>query len=1544
MSTFLNLSCTLSIIFLYSCYSLDISQQINNDQYEIILDGATEHNITVDIDLESLNTGKPITIRSNDVTQPATIYVNTPIKLTNYGSIITFQDVNIDGLNAPQLSSFLQIDTNIPLQIDIINCRITNFNTTNGVIYIQEDINSFTAYNDDTSSNDQTTTTNVDILDIENTDSFVMVNFENSKFIDNTNYESDGGVLSLIGHEFQVNINDCTFNGNQVTAYHKNGGCISWDRSALPETLDTDLTTLEDEITSDNKVQKIVYNNLDFTANETFEWMISSQLNIKNNVFMNNYAEDAGGVVYIRQTEAYDDQMFKINKDINSTDNMTLIRATISIIRDFELNSENNKFMNNKAGQYGAVYRHVGYAEETDAVGDISLSCQDEYFRLNLYNDTFNSNSIPEIQGKTQSYAYGAGLSSACGQVTIQDSTFKDNFAKYGSAVSLYASSSINIDNCRFQGNNASFGTVYINGLLNADTGYNASIFNSDFKDNYADHDGAGILAIIITRLIVDNCNFDNNYNTHYGTVSVQYFQNFNQMNAEITNSIFKNNMVNNDDIIAGGAITAQRYDYGADVYPLNCYENGGFDDDIESLTLFIDSCQFSNNRKSAIGLRVVSAFISNSMFYNNTNQESNGGAIQALYSWFEVSQCNFTMNKAEQIGGAISTGILTNTDTYSNWILPCRIYVHHSNFDQNSAELGGAVFIGSSLMIENNKFTQNNGDYGGAVAVSAYNMSISENEFMNNNAEAHGGCLFQTQYSNDDMNNIGQNGQNVFMVITDNTFDGCTSYSGGSVFLRTVYNQQLTIDNNDFKNSMATDVGGAVVIGQLLPISEKAMEGLQDMNESNSFENNSGNRGFNDYVSYPKEMYIDSELDDEYQVSPGIKTTAKLGAYDIFGQDFVSFLITDWNTREDNFEFFLSHSDETPFELLTVNSGSLSAGKANISFMVEYGNSNDTAITFLGSNNGELISTFNVSWDLVECPPGYGYNKSTETCNLCERDTFKVTDGWNQCLDCLDGLSCRGGEHVQILYKNWWDSKFSTNVQETFYCRLGECCTNADGCSPESDDRCPDDRNPDSIGCGKCAQGLSAKHGTHICGDCTELDGNKFFYGAIMGYVLWPIFLVFLFGLSKYDRKSVCRYFYPISIIEITIILLIDYYQSLPAILTFVPDDGTYFLINLFFARIPIDSSGLCLFNNMNLLERTYWDLMLPSIILILSFIIFIISQLILKYRERTEERSIDARDILKFGKTGWVYDPVRGIMFALFFTTIPMLWSAAHLFKCIDYGEYRIFWNAPGQECREYVVALMAVWFVIFFAIYVAANIFYSNSRLINQENVARNKKLIPLYLQRLQPFYYMVYPFDDQNSRRSSATARSKTRAFDMTWENILFRSPTHFKYLYVGWVSPFLRKVLCLIAHATITGDKGQSDQTFIVTNFILATLVLYQLFSQDYTSVADYTLHCYCICLIYWLVLLIISGSTKIVSENEYTMQSLKTTVICIMWIPFVIAVFAITFAIILIFCPQIIEKKKEQTAEEEEYKRRMTLNENFTSATNLPGMDDEDDD
>ncbi len=132
-----------------------------------------------------------------------------------------------------------------------------------------------------------------------------------------------------------------------------------------------------------------------------------------------------------------------------------------------------------------------------------------------------------------------------CAQVNVKSSLFEDNYAKYGSAMSIYASSNVEINDCDFEHNNATFGTVYINGLLNSNAtekmndNYLVYIYDSNFTDNRAESAGAGVFCVIIDLLSIEKCNFSNNWNKFYGSVTADYFATYYEMNVEIIDSEF---------------------------------------------------------------------------------------------------------------------------------------------------------------------------------------------------------------------------------------------------------------------------------------------------------------------------------------------------------------------------------------------------------------------------------------------------------------------------------------------------------------------------------------------------------------------------------------------------------------------------------------------------------------------------------------------------------------------------------------------------------------------------------------------------------------------------------------------------------------------------------------------------------------------------------------------------------------------------------------------------------------------------------------------
>eukprot|EP01084_Bolivina_argentea_P069112 125810_1 len=434
-----------AVLWTCCCVSLDIVQKINDclesftttDPCVISLDPSIPHTMTSTIN-SNLTNITAIAIESADPLQPASIIVHNALQFTlyHYGLDLTFNNLIIDGSLSTESSNFLELHTNQATQINIYNSQMIGFNSSMSPIHIEETIDSFTVESK-LNVTGRDLRIDVTVRDINQTNAFVTVHFENSTFINNTNSASNGGVLSLIGHEFQLHINNCIFTNNQATGWRKKGGCISWDRSSIPDALSQQIADAKarfDETNYDT-ITGPDYHDYNLTDGASDTWIIASRVDILDSVFSDNYAADAGGVMYIIQPQVYDAQIFTIQTIENI--NITYI-GNLSIIRDFELYSDTNRFYRNTAGQYGGVYRHWGYTQIHDEFSS-KLMCDDRHYQITIMSDVFEGNYIPEID--TQSFAYGAALSSTCGQVTVQNTNFVQNVAKYGSAMSIYASS-----------------------------------------------------------------------------------------------------------------------------------------------------------------------------------------------------------------------------------------------------------------------------------------------------------------------------------------------------------------------------------------------------------------------------------------------------------------------------------------------------------------------------------------------------------------------------------------------------------------------------------------------------------------------------------------------------------------------------------------------------------------------------------------------------------------------------------------------------------------------------------------------------------------------------------------------------------------------------------------------------------------------------------------------------------------------------------------------------------------------------------------------
>ena len=232
-----------------------------------------------------------------------------------------------------------------------------------------------------------------------------------------------------------------------------------------------------------------------------------------------------------------------------------------------------------------------------------------------------------------------------------------------------------------------------------------------------------------------------------------------------------------------------------------NCiaeYEGGA----IYSINAEISNSKFTNNRASAIGGAIFALDdfneLKNSVFENNHAQY--GGAIY-VHSWMYIDNSTFIKNEASLNGGAIHGG---RTFTQGCTLFNC-------TFRENLANLGGAVF-GQSFMYDSN-FTENRAYDGGAVYLKI------ESEVFN--------CLFESNNGNNNGGAFYFSGYDIVINNSTFNFNQCNK-CGGAIY---VNSSNGNITKCNFKDNSAED-GGAITI-----------ENLNYINNSN-FMNNHAEHG----------------------------------------------------------------------------------------------------------------------------------------------------------------------------------------------------------------------------------------------------------------------------------------------------------------------------------------------------------------------------------------------------------------------------------------------------------------------------------------------------------------------------------------------------------------------------------------------------------------------------------------------------------------------------------------------------------------------------
>jgi predicted outer membrane repeat protein len=350
---------------------------------------------------------------------------------------------------------------------------------------------------------------------------------------------------------------------------------------------------------------------------------------------------------------------------------------------------------------------------------------------ITLNNVTFTNNN-----------AFIGGAIYSTGQITLNDTTFINNNATAGGAISHY-DDVFNCSNSRFINNNASSGgAIYANGKL--------TLNNTTFINNTAFNSGGAIFSD--GKLTLNNTTFINNNATVGGAITF-YDDVFNCSNSnfidnyadERGSSIYSTDATLN---VCNSFVTSNRSSKYGQIFA-------------SSSTVNIDNSEFINISSvysSALYIEYSESSIINSRFVNLTAEKSAGAIFIRKSGSSYIKGCEFINTKSFKNAGAMqvdygmksSTTILTDCvfDNDSSMIggayiqLGGNLFMNNTNFTNNKAHVGGAVYISFTNSTINNCIFDSNELYdedfnscGGAIYCDISNMTLTQSRFINNSA-----------------------------------------------------------------------------------------------------------------------------------------------------------------------------------------------------------------------------------------------------------------------------------------------------------------------------------------------------------------------------------------------------------------------------------------------------------------------------------------------------------------------------------------------------------------------------------------------------------------------------------------------------------------------------------------------------------------------------------------------------------------------------------------------------------------------------------------
>ena len=497
----------------------------------------------------------------------------------------------------------------------------------------------------------------------------------NTLTVSGSTFKENGGLygagIFVAGSDFTVS--DCVFDKN--TAFGKGNMTPNNNNGAAIVVTDTgkDITGI---ITDSN-----------FTNNKAhFSGAVDiceGKITIKNSIFVNNSAEYCAGAI------AVDSQ---INK------------PAVEII--------NSKFDSNSAEYGGAIYN---YYNLTVVDSTFTNNSKDTIYNFRVANLDLGIKTFTDLQNAIGLVRGTLTLNQNIAMTDDEAANFKDGVA-------------IN-KNIRIDGKGHTIDARDLGRIFSIGEGFTVTLTNTTLINGRATEGGAiyndGSLTLSDVKLS------DNAADSYGGAV-------FNNGHLVVGNSVFDSN-----DIVNRGSASV---DYGgAAIY--NWYDG----------VLTVSGSNFTNNIKNyKNGDRLVGAIatigdatISDSYFVNNAGRW--GGAISAsgyLLAGDDVNTLTVSGSTFKENGGLYGAGIfVAGSDfTVSDCVFDKNTAFGKGNMTPNNNN-GAAIVVtdtGKDITgaITGSNFTNNKAQYGGAIYICEGNIAISNSLFENNSADVEGGAI----------------------------------------------------------------------------------------------------------------------------------------------------------------------------------------------------------------------------------------------------------------------------------------------------------------------------------------------------------------------------------------------------------------------------------------------------------------------------------------------------------------------------------------------------------------------------------------------------------------------------------------------------------------------------------------------------------------------------------------------------------------------------------------------------------------------------------